>query len=35
MVKEFDIEFLKNFRTEFKDTVKDLEEKHEIGRAHV
>ena len=30
MVKEFDIEFLKNFRTEFKDTVKELEEKHGI-----
>ena len=28
MVKEFDIEFLKNFRTEFKDTVKELEEKN-------
>ena len=24
MVKEFDIEFLKNFRTEFKDTVKEV-----------
>ena len=30
MVKEFDIEFLKNFRTEFKDAVKELEEKHGI-----
>ena len=30
MVKQFDIEFLKNFRTEFKDTVKELEEKHGI-----
>ena len=30
MVKEFDTQFLKNFRTEFKDTVKELEEKHGI-----
>ena len=30
MVKQFDIQFLKNFRTEFKDAVKELEEKHGI-----
>ena len=30
MVEQFDIQFLKNFRTEFKDAVKELEEKHGI-----
>ena len=30
MIKEFDTEFLNNFRTEFKDAVKELEEKHGI-----
>jgi len=30
MTEQISIEFLKNFRTEFKDAVKELEEKHGI-----